>query len=1051
MSYFSLITVSALIPTLVAQASFVSEPQVVTSESRLELSESKTTVAVNQLDPELKAYAKSISVKILSNDSDRGSGVLIGKQGNKYLVITNNHVLRGGESFTIQTEDSTTHQATVVNNPITSDDDIALLTFESDNQYKLTHLNSADAGSTQKDIYAVGYAADTGEFSIEPGKIEHITQQPFQQGYRIGYSSNVRAGMSGGAIFDETGDLIGINGISAYPILDTIYQYEDGTKPNPEELDKFRSLSWGLSLHRLLTQLDPEIITTYSLPLPETVAEIGKIELTGWLVDLEAKAKQFVVKIETDSSSKKNGSGVIIAKEGKTYTVLTADHVLCETEDAELASDECEPISYTIITPDGKEYPLDKDTIKAQEGVDLAVFKFDSDEIYQVAELANYPLAKNDPVFVAGFPKLVSDKPAGWGFSLGYGLDREQGLININAGGSSGAENLILQEEPEGTSVEDVDAVSLAKGYNPVVSQGSLSGGYEMVYTSATYGGMSGGAVLDRQGRVIGIHGAAEGETALDTQSGSQKQIQMGYSLGIPINTFIGIANRFDVSNTLAVQSTRPEELNSQEKEDFETATLGAKISQGNTTPEGWLERGNILWRLKQYDKSVEAFDRAIQLNPEFVHLAYYGKGVALLQDKKYEASVASFEKANQTNPNYEPAFSWKNAALRRLEKWDEALLAINKAIAIVDDNPALYNEKNIILRNLQRYSEAEEAITKAIELSPRSSFYANRAVTYKLQNKLQLAKADYEKALSINPNDTNTLYDIAYAYRFGTIYPKNPQKALELFQKSSELGNNDATFEAATMLIEGEGIEKNYELAGKTLLDAANRDSFKAQAKLASLIINQHISNNSNLNVEQMAISADENGYPEGLNALISSVVNGKNGYQVDLKKAALLANSALERFDKRSFDEADTYPGYKLTFADALEQGLKNGVMQESEVLVPLPELKRRYFKTTDNLKRFTVPIDCGSSGKHSFNVYIWDAEESIVGLNDQFKWIEEARGCTVAQDIKVSFEKLFNIAKENNVFFTELTVCALTQDEQKRKQCGFDDTTAEDTSAK
>ncbi|MCC0178178.1 tetratricopeptide repeat protein [Waterburya agarophytonicola K14] len=59
-------------------------------------------------------------------------------------------------------------------------------------------------------------------------------------------------------------------------------------------------------------------------------------------------------------------------------------------------------------------------------------------------------------------------------------------------------------------------------------------------------------------------------------------------------------------------------------------SSLGAKISEGNTTTEGWLERENILWRLKQYDRSVEAFDRAIELNPEFVHLAYYGKGVAL-------------------------------------------------------------------------------------------------------------------------------------------------------------------------------------------------------------------------------------------------------------------------------------------------------------------------------------------------------------------------------------------------------------------------------------
>jgi len=1035
--HFLLVALLTIIPIpFVAQALLTEETQFVQSQTALNFEKNKTTTTVAQLDPGLTAYAQSISVKISSNNKGKGSGVLIGKQENKYLVITNNHVLRGGESFTIQTEDGTNHQATVINNPITSDDDIALLTFESDNSYQPIRLNSTDAGNLQKDIYAVGYAADTGEFSVEPGKIEHITEQPFQQGYRIGYSNNVRAGMSGGAIFDETGDLIGINGISAYPILDTVYQYEDGTKPNSEELDKFRSLSWGLSLHRLLTQVNPEIITAYDLPLPETVAEIGNIELTGWLVDLEAKAKQFTVKI--DSSSKKNGSGVIIAKEGNTYTVLTVDHVLCEKpKDREFTSDGCEPRSYTITTPDGKQYPLDQNTINAQAGVDLAVFRFDSDEIYQVAELANYPLAKDDPVFVAGFPKLVSNKPAGWVFSLGYGLEREQGLININAGGSSGSENLILQEEPEGTLINDVDSVTLARGStNSVIGQGSLSGGYEMVYTSATYGGMSGGAVLDRKGRVIGIHGAAEGETALDIQSGSKKQVQMGYSLGIPINTFIGIAERFNVSNTFTIQNNRPEALNSQEKEEFETATLGAKISQGNTTAEGWLERGNILWRLKQYNKSVEAFDRAIKLNPDFVHLAYYGKGIALYRDKKYEASVASFEKANQANPNYEPAFSWKNAAFRRLEKWDESLLAINRAINLNSDNPVLYSEKSLTLRDLQRYSEAKQAISKAIELSPRSAFYGNRAYIYQLQDKLELAKSDYEKALSINPNDTLALYYIANSYRYGSFYPKNKLKALELYQKSSNLGDNDAAFQAATMLIEGEGVEKNYDLAGKLLLDAANRDSVEAKSKLVTLIVKQKIPNESNIDVEQMAISADEKGYPEGLQTIVNSLVNGKNGYQPDVEKGAVLANEALKRFEQRSPSEEGAYPGNKISFAAAIKKGLENGVIQESQVLVSLAELKQQYFRK-DSMKRFTVPIDCGSIGKHPFHIYIWDAEESIEGLKDQFQWVREARGCEVPKDIQVSFGKLYNIAKENNVLFTELSVYALGDASKKKEQ--------------
>ncbi|MFM5961315.1 MAG: tetratricopeptide repeat protein, partial [Dolichospermum sp.] len=35
---------------------------------------------------------------------------------------------------------------------------------------------------------------------------------------------------------------------------------------------------------------------------------------------------------------------------------------------------------------------------------------------------------------------------------------------------------------------------------------------YELVYSSITFGGMSGGPVLDSQGRVIGIHGRTEGE-----------------------------------------------------------------------------------------------------------------------------------------------------------------------------------------------------------------------------------------------------------------------------------------------------------------------------------------------------------------------------------------------------------------------------------------------------------------------------------------------------------------------------------------------------------
>ncbi len=606
----------------------------------------------------------------------------------------------------------------------------------------------------------MGYSAETGELAIKEGTIDRIPNQPLKEGYQIGYTSDIVAGMSGGAILNIFGDLIGINGKSAFPILNTGYVYQDGTTITAEEIEQLRQLSWGLSLNRLLTQLNPEIITAYNLPLPGGIITQPPKPPEGWLGELEAKAKQITVRI--DSSSTANGSGIIVAKEGNTYAVLTADHVICEKDDE---TRECIGYTYEILAPDGKKYPLDSSTFKRQEGVDLAVVRFNSTENYQVAELANYPVIKNDAVFVAGYPKLSNNTPAKWGFSLGSAFEREQGLLTVT-------DNSLSTDSSGITS-----------------SQGSLSGGYEMVYTSITYGGMSGGAVLDRDGRVIGIHGLAEGETALDSQSGSVTQVQLGYSLGIPVNTFIGLADRFEINAALPIQDSRPRKLNPAEQEAFETAILGTEIPQGNAKAERWLERGNQLWRLQRYDEAVQAFDKAIALDPEFIHLAYYGKGLALGYEGKYEPALASLSLATETVANFAPAFQYKSVILRELNRLNEALVAIDKGITLQKDDANLYNGKGYILKNLKRYSEAEAAYNQAIEKSPRSSFYINRGNLYSDQGKADLALKDCNQALELNPN-----YAMAYNNR-GLLYDNQGKTELALadYKQAISFNSNNA------------------------------------------------------------------------------------------------------------------------------------------------------------------------------------------------------------------------------------------------------------------
>ena len=701
---------------------------------------SSPEIIVQEINPHIKDnIARKISVKITSEENG-GSGVIIAQQDNTYLVLTNAHVLRNGSTFNIQTRDGITHQAKPVANGIETDDDLALLEFSSDNSYQTATINSAAKPLPEQDILAVGYDAATGKLVVEEGKIERVADRSFKDGYSIGYSNNIVQGMSGGAILNTNGEVIGINGKSAFPIVNTGYVYQDGSEPTAEEIRQYRQLSWGLSLNSFLSQLNSEIITSYNLPLPETTAEIENTQLTGWLGELEEKAKQITVRI--DSSSGANGSGIIVAKENNNYAVLTADHVVCEKNN----DYECQNAIYEIIAPDGRKYPIEASNIKRQEGVDLAVVRFSSDRDYQVAELSNNTVKDDDPVFVAGYPDLSNKAEPKWLFSLGYGLSKEKGVLQVNDSSLS------------------VDDSKLTKGQN------SLAGGYELVYTSITYGGMSGGAVLDKDGRVIGIHGLTEGQDAINRSNGNVRKIQLGYSLGIPSDTFFKLKDKFKIKQ-LSTQNSLVTSLTSQERISFEAAILERKIPEGNTDDE-WIERGSQLWRLKRDSEALMAFDRAITQNSDLKYLAYYGKALALINLQQHDSALESLKEGIKFNRNFVPNLKLQSSLFISSNNLQSALDTIDRIISLNSKMPDesyrianLYKNKGQILARLQKYSEAEIEYNKAIKITPHSSFYYDLHIIYAYQQKWKLALENYNKAISFNEKSAKNYYIKGFLY----------------------------------------------------------------------------------------------------------------------------------------------------------------------------------------------------------------------------------------------------------------------------------------------
>ena len=800
---------------IISSLLFLSFPSLTLANPPHSLSQ-KITPATCNLEPDnpesgeyspqkLQTLAKQITVRVIG-DNNGGSGTIFAKKGNSYLVVTNSHVLLGVNKVQIKTPDNQTYSAQILPNTNFGKLDLAVLQFTSNQNYCLPKEIASFDINTDTPVMAAGYSSSKGEMLFRTGTVKQIISQPsLKAGYEIGYTSDIEQGMSGGAIISSQGYLLGINGISSYPLVNSGYVYTNEKRPTNTEIQQLRKLSWGIPIKTVLAQVKPEVITAYNLPLPDIKQQIAEVPLTGWLGELEAKAKQITVRI--DSSSGANGSGVIIAKEGDIYTVLTAAHVVCKPPDK---PGKCEPNTYKILTVDDKQYPVEPSTIKLEEGVDLAVVKFTSRENYQVATLAKYNPKDSEYMFTAGYPRLGEKSP--WRFTLGQIYSKELGLLVTTQSD--------FNNNSSGTAKAAV----------------SLTGGYELVYSSITFGGMSGGPVLDSQGRVIGIHGRTEGESAIDNNSSSKETIQLGNSLGIPVSTFLALATRLN-TQAQKIETTPTPELNQQEVKSIQTAILSVDVSQGTTTASQWLERGNQLWRLRRYSEAIRAFEAAIKQKPKFIHLAYYGKGLALAWSGKVPEAITALQQAVQSQPDFVPAWYNLSVGYAISNQLDKALAAINKPIQLQPNNPNLYNQKFAVLDSLNRYREAAAAINKAIELSPRAVFYNNRGVVRSALGDKQGAIENYNQALKINPNLVQAYYNrgivraelgnkpgaiddynqaikinpndaLAY-YNRGIVYLElgDKQKAKEDLQRAAQLfmaQGNTAAYEKAMGLLKG-------------------------------------------------------------------------------------------------------------------------------------------------------------------------------------------------------------------------------------------------------
>jgi tetratricopeptide (TPR) repeat protein len=438
-----------------------------------------------------------------------------------------------------------------------------------------------------------------------------------------------------------------------------------------------------------------------------------------------AIAEQISVRIDGQSP----GSGVLLARQGSTYYVLTAAHVVAT------------PDEYEIITPDGQKYKVTYSQVKKLPGVDLAVLQFTSTRNYQLAKLGNSSkIQRGMPAFVAGWP-------AGGNAITTPTLLFQQGMVSAN-------------------------------------SQITQADGYGLIYTNNTLPGMSGGPVLNSSGELVGIHGKGETERQQKTQN-AEVVVKVGYNLGVPINTFLRLApkagiNLPAITTASAAAGPAPTAPNRRVddfiaegtgkilKEDFPgaIAALTQAIALEPNAADAYRLRtvahlSSIGWSFvamkSPRNREVIAaaladIDRAIQLDPKSSDS--WALRASILGVVDPQRAFADIEEAIRLDPKNALPYIIRANANANGKNWQATIADATQAIQMAPNSPYIgmaYNSRGFALFNLKDNSAAVQDFTEAIRRNPTSApLYINRGYVRASLGDLQGGLNDMQKGADL-------------------------------------------------------------------------------------------------------------------------------------------------------------------------------------------------------------------------------------------------------------------------------------------------------------
>jgi len=437
-------------------------------------------------------------------------------------------------------------------------------------------------------------------------------------------------------------------------------------------------------------------LSTASLLVSEAPAQAQSQEAVGKV------AQAITVRIEGATQ----GSGVLVKRDGNRYTVLTAWHVVSGQRPGE---------ELEVVTPDGQRHQLEQGSIRRLGQVDMAVLIFSSPTAYEVAKVGDVKsVSSGSSISVSGFPLPTSAVPT--------------------------------------------RIFRLIKGDVIANATVAIPDGYQLLYDNQTLPGVSGGAVLNSRGELVGIHGKAEKADQVSESSG--KAVATGTNQGVPISYYKQYAAGEAVVASSAKATTaddylaQAKALLGRKGREQEVIRLANQVLATRQSADAYFYRAYAKSDLGDEQGAIADLNQAIAINPQDA-FAYNNRGNAKSDLGDKQGAIADYTQAIAINPQSFEAYFNRGNTKSDLGDKQGAIADYNQAIAINPQDAFAYNNRGNAKSALGDKQGAIADYNQAIAINPQNAAaYKNRGIVYEVIGDLGRACRDLQMAASLGKAD---------------------------------------------------------------------------------------------------------------------------------------------------------------------------------------------------------------------------------------------------------------------------------------------------------